>query len=264
MAANKNVLERYALAFIKKSGGKSGIDRFLQSCIDKKYNLVWSEEKFDEIYKQYKGYPQNNTNSSPQYSSNLGRSRNNDGGGRNSYTQSDIWDILLLQSCINSLFGRGTVNNVTNVYSGNNNIDNQKKDKEDDRKLLAAGIVVAVVIAAFHIGMCYWYHNSRKNARKSGDVDYLDNKLKTFRNIEFLSFATSLAALVACVVYPVLPAWGLVALGVHSVACLVGGIAFHMKHEGESVNIEEAKGAVKSYITNPNSPSPTAPQYNQI
>ncbi|WP_341812981.1 hypothetical protein [Wolbachia endosymbiont (group B) of Germaria angustata] len=68
-----------------------------------------------------------------------------------------------------------------------------------------------------------------------------------FRNIEFAVGAISLAALVGCAINPVLPVWGLVILGINSLVCLAGGLAFHMKHEKESENIEKAKEAVGSY-----------------
>ncbi len=109
-------------------------------------------------------------------------------------------------------------------------------------------MVAAVVCVAFHAGMCFWYNSSRKVARKEEKIDYLDSKFKTFRNIEFAVGAVSLAALVACAVYPVLPVWGLVILGVNSLVCFTGGLAFHMKHEEESENIEKVKGAVDSCL----------------
>ncbi|MCA4773920.1 hypothetical protein [Wolbachia endosymbiont of Mansonella perstans] len=54
-----------------------------------------------------------------------------------------------------------------------------------------------------------------------------------------------MAALIACAFYPALPAWSLIILGVNSLACFVGGLAFHMKHQEESENIEKAKMAVE-------------------
>ncbi|WP_353284795.1 hypothetical protein [Wolbachia endosymbiont (group A) of Lasioglossum fulvicorne] len=108
-----------------------------------------------------------------------------------------------------------------------------------------------------HAGMCFWYNSSRKTARKEEKIDYLDNKLKMLRNIEFAVGAVPLAALVACAVYPVLPVWGLVILGVNSLVCFAGGLAFHMKHEEESNNIEKAKGEVKSYFQGLRDTSPT-------
>lgn len=68
-----------------------------------------------------------------------------------------------------------------------------------------------------------------------------------FRNIEFAVGAISLAALIGCAINPVLPVWGLVILGINSLVCLAGGVAFHMKHEKESENIEKAKEAVVNY-----------------
>ncbi|WP_353269730.1 hypothetical protein [Wolbachia endosymbiont (group A) of Myopa testacea] len=122
-------------------------------------------------------------------------------------------------------------------------------------------MVAAVVCVAFHAGMCFWCNSSRKAARKEEKIDYLDNKLKMLRNIEFAVGAVSLAALVACAVYPVLPVWGLVILGVNSPVCFAGGLAFHMKHEKESDNIEKAKGAVRSYLQDT---SPSAPLLSEL
>jgi hypothetical protein len=116
----------------------------------------------------------------------------------------------------------------------------------------------------------FWYNSSRKAARKEEKIDYLDNKLKTFRNIEFAVSAISLAALIACVFYPVLPTWGLAVLGVNSLVCFAGGLAFHMKHEKESDNIEKAEEAVRNYgpplpysSQDPNS-VPRAPPYSEF
>ncbi len=181
----------------------------------------------------------------------------------------DFWDCLLLQCWINSLFGgRGhtTVNNITNINNGNTSHQSRKENKkesEDSRKLLALGIALVVVCVAFHVGMCFWYNSSKKAARKEEKIDYLDNKLKTFRNIEFAVGTISLAALIACAVYPVLPVWGLVILGVNSLVCFAGGLAFHMKHEKESDNIEKVEEAVKGYNTSPPPYSPpSAPPYS--
>ncbi len=171
----------------------------------------------------------------------------------------DFWDYLLLRS----LFGGHTtvINNPGFSSGSHQSREDKKKDSEDSRKLLALGMVAAVVCFAFHAGMCFWYNSSRKAARKEEKIDYLDNKLKMLRNIEFAVGAVSLAALVACAVYPVLPVWGLVILGVNSLVCFAGGLAFHMKHEKESDNIEKAKGAVRSYLQGT---SPSAPFGNFI
>ncbi|WP_407511703.1 hypothetical protein [Wolbachia endosymbiont of Trichogramma kaykai] len=48
-----------------------------------------------------------------------------------------------------------------------------------------------------------WYNSSEKTARESEKVDYLDNKLKMFRNIELAVGAISLAALIGCTIKPV-------------------------------------------------------------
>lgn len=103
--------------------------------------------------------------------------------------------------------------------------------------------------AAFHGLMCYFYYSSKKEARKSDKIDYLDDRLKMFRNIELAVSAISLAALIFCAVNPVLPEFGLAILGVNFLVCLAGGVAFHMKHQEESENIEKAKTAVEGCVT---------------
>lgn len=150
------------------------------------------------------------------------------------------------------MFGSNTshttvINNLGSDSSNRQSREDKKKDSEDSRKLLALGIAAVVVCIAFHVGMCFWYNNSRKNAKKSEKIDYLDSQLKIFRDIEFTVSAISLVALVCCAVNPVLPAWGLVVLGINSLACFAGGLAFHMKHGKESENIEKAKEAVADY-----------------
>ncbi|MGL9717207.1 MAG: hypothetical protein ACR5K9_00600 [Wolbachia sp.] len=253
MVASDSVLKRYALAYIRKSGGNSNIKEFLQFC-NTQNTTNWSEENFDKVYGEFistNGY--NTGNRNEQY--NAGNNRQPTG------TQDihvhvhnrglDFWDFLLLQCCINSLFGgRSHTTNVTNINYGNNGYqsrEDKKKDSEDSRKLLALGIAVAVVCVAFHGLMCYFYHSSKKDARKSDKADYLDNKLKTFRNIELAVGVISFAALIACAFYPVLPTWGLVILGINSLVCFAGGLAFQMKHDKESDNIEKAKEAVNIY-----------------
>lgn len=263
MVASDSVLKRYALAYIKKSGGNSNVERFLQSC-NTQNTTNWSEENFKNAYENFT----TSSNSSSRHNTRSGSNQYN--AGNNGQTTGpqviyantrdeglSFWDCLLLQCWINSLFGgRGhtTVNNITNINYGNNNYqsrEDKKKDSEDSRKLLALGMVAAVVCVAFHAGMCFWYNSSRKAARKEEKIDYLDNKLKTFRNIEFAVSAISLAALIACVFYPVLPTWGLVILGVNSLVCFAGGLAFHMKHDKESDNIEKAEKAVRDYGSPP-------------
>jgi|GEM_PF-2864352 len=249
MVASGSVLKRYALAYIKKSGGNDNIKEFLQHC-NKTPNLTWSKDKFAEVYEEF------------IKSQNLNNRQNRE-GERNGYNERnigqpagtqnvhihvhnrglDLWDYLLLQCCINSLSG-GHTTNVTNINYGNNG-HQSRADKSEDRKLLGLGTIVAFVCAAFHGLMCYFYYSSKKEARKSDKIDYLDDQLKMFRNIEFAVSAISLAALIACTFYPVLPVWGLVVLGVNSLVCLAGGLAFHMKHQEESENIEKAKTAVE-------------------
>ncbi|VVC31176.1 Hypothetical protein CINCED_3A004411 [Cinara cedri] len=303
-------LRRYALAFIKKSGSANKIQDFLPLVFNSIQAMQkgWGEKHFDELYKQFihqqaRQSRQNNTQNfqtNAGFRANIGQSQNNTchfqsdaapqaNTGRPQTiriehaqvnTHSYFWDCLLLQCWFNSLFGGRShaASNITNFnYSngGNNSASyvHKKKESYDGRKLLAAGIALIVVVAIFHISMCYWYGRSREMARKSGKIDYLDNTLKTLRNVEFLGSAASLAGLVACVVYPVLPTWGLVTLGVHSLVCFVGGLAFHMSHERESEYIELAKNAVESYLNpapstefNPNAfsdnnsrPVPSAP-----
>ncbi|MBD0391184.1 hypothetical protein IC220_01750 [Wolbachia endosymbiont of Pentalonia nigronervosa] len=287
--------ERYALAFIKKFGSSNKIQYFLPLVFNSTQARQegWNEKHFDGLYEQFIaqqarqnntqnfqtnadfraniGQPQNNThhfqpNTNPQ--ANTGQPQTIRIEHVQVNTHSDFWDCLLLQCWLNSLFGRHNHPTVTTNYNygnvGNNstNHTDKKKEADDGRKLLAAGIVVVIVVAIFHISMCYWYARSRETARKSGEIDYLDNTLKTLRNIEFLGAFASVAGLIACVVYPVLPTWGLVALGIHSFVCFMGGLAFHMQHERESEDIDAAKKAVKSYL-NP-APAPSAPDPNDF
>ncbi|WP_353274409.1 hypothetical protein [Wolbachia endosymbiont (group A) of Ennomos erosarius] len=162
MVASDSVLKRYALAYIKKSGGNDNIQEFLQCC-DTQNTENWSEENFKNAYGEF---------SRP-----------------NSNDSLNFLDYLLLQFCIDSLFGgRGHIKvkvsgakNTTNVYADSQGRKENKKESEDSRKLLALGIVVAVVCVAFHAGMCFWYNSSRKTARKEEKIDYLDNKLKMLR-----------------------------------------------------------------------------------
>jgi len=274
-----SVLKRYALAYIKKSGSGSDVQEFLRS--RGMQNIEnWSDKIFENAYKQFMRYSSINEQqhstgrddgSSRQQVPTNGRNtgsgqRDGRGGRRPTDHQArnesfSFLDCLLLQCWIDSLLGRSgghtTVNNITNInnYSNSgyqNNGDKQsredkKKDAEDSRKLLALGIAAVVVCIAFHTLMCFGYNSSRKAARKSEKLDYLDNKLKMFRNIEFAVGAISLAALIGCAINPVLPVWGLVILGINSLVCLAGGVAFHMKHEKESENIEKAKEAVGDY-----------------
>jgi hypothetical protein len=250
MVVSDSVLKRYALVYIKKSGGSNNIEEFLQHC-DKTPNLTWSEENFDKAYKKFIGNQNLNNrknigNRNDQYNA----ESNDPIGSRTTRIHNrdlDLWNCLLLQCWFDSLFGRRGHTTVVHNYGNTTNQgrEDKKKDSEDDRKLLALGIAVAVVCAAFHGLMCYFYYSSKKEARKSDKIDYLDDKLKTFRNIEFAVSAISLAALIACAFCPVLPAWSLVILGVNSLVCLAGGVAFHMKHQEESENIEKAKTAVE-------------------
>ncbi|MCM1001315.1 MAG: hypothetical protein KTV72_03215 [Wolbachia endosymbiont of Melophagus ovinus] len=254
MVASNSVLKRYALAYIKKSGGNSGIQEFLQFC-NTRNTTNWSEENFDKVYKEFIG---NQNLNNGQNIGSRGDGYNERNIGQPADTQNihvhvhnrglDFWDFLLLQCCFNSLFG-GHTTNVTNINYGNTT-NQSREDKSEDRKLLALGIAVAVVCAAFHGLMCYFYYSSKKEARKSDKIDYLDDRLKMFRNIELAVSAISLAALIFCAVNPVLPEFGLAILGVNFLVCLAGGIAFHMKHQEESKNIEKAKTAVEGCTVN--------------
>jgi len=198
MVASDSVLKRYALAYIKKSGGNSDVKKFLRY-FNNTRNLTWDEDTFAEACKEH-----TRLNSTDRHT----ESRNNQ-------------------------------------YNAGN--DAQPTGPQ--------------VCVAFHVGMCFWYNSSRKAARKEEKIDYLDNKLKMLRNIEFAVGAVSLAALVACAVYPVLPVWGLVILGVNSLVCFAGGLAFHMKHEKESENIKKAEEAVGSYLQDT---SPSAPLLSEL
>ncbi|MDE5059636.1 hypothetical protein R0F62_00630 [Wolbachia endosymbiont of Drosophila aff. chauvacae BK-2020] len=259
MVASDSVLKRYALAYIKKLGNNNNIEGLLQYC-NNTPNLTWSKENFKNVYEEF-----THPNSSNRHDTGSRNDQYNAGNNAQPTGSQithihvhnrglDFWDYLLLQCWMDSLFGgRGhtTVNNITNINNGNTTHQGRKENKkesEDSRKLLALGIVAAVVCVAFHAGMCFWYNSSRKVARKEEKTDYLDSKFKTFRNIEFAVGVVSLAALVACAVYPVLPVWGLAILGVNSLVCFAGGLAFHMKHEEELENIEKAKGAVDSCL----------------
>jgi hypothetical protein len=247
MLASGSVLERYALVYIKKSGGKRNVKEFLHSCSAQ--NITdWDEDKFAEVYKKFIE-SQNLNNRQDREGERNGYNERNIGqpaGTQNVHIHVhnrglDLWDYLLLQCCFDSLFGGRGHTTVVHNYGGNQS----RADKSEDRKLLALGIAVAVVCAAFHGLMCYFYYSSKKEARKSDKIDYLDDRLKMFRNIEFAVSAISLAALIFCAVNPVLPEFGLAILGVNFLVCLAGGVAFHMKHQEESENIEKAKTAVE-------------------
>lgn len=269
-----SVLERYALAYIKKFGSSRNVQEFLQFC-NAQNTTDWSEKNFNGVYKRFN----ENQNSSYERSTRENRSQRNNEENNAQPTGPqtthihvhnnrglDFLDYLLLRS----LFGGHTtvINNPSSNISGYQSREDKKKDSEDSRKLLALGIVAAVVCVAFHAGMCFWYNSNRKAARKEEKIDYLDNKLKMLRNIEFAVGAVSLAALVACAVYPVLPVWGLAILGVNSLVCFAGGLAFHMKHEKESNNIKEAEEAVRNYGPPPpyspqdSNPVPSAPPHS--
>ncbi|MDR0773280.1 MAG: hypothetical protein LBE46_03070 [Wolbachia pipientis] len=265
MVVSDSVLKRYALAYIKKSGGNSDVKEFLRY-FNNTWNLTWDEDTFAEAYKEH-----TRLNSTNRCNTESRNNQYNTGNNRQPTGPQvthvhvhndrglDFWDYLLLRS----LFGRHTtvINNPGFSSGSHQSREDKKKDSEDSKKLLALGMAAAVVCVAFHAGMCFWYNSSRKAARKEEKIDYLDNKLKMLRNIEFAVGAVSSAALVACAVYPVLPVWGLVILSVNSLVCFAGGLALYMKHEKESDNIEKAKGAVRSYLQDT---SPSAPLLSEL
>ncbi|WP_423349257.1 hypothetical protein [Wolbachia sp. wLmal] len=242
MVASDSVLKRYALAYIKKLGNDNNIGGFLRRCSNTP-NSTWSEENFKNVYEEftYRNSSNRRDTGSRNGRYDAGITHNLQALGLHVYDDRglDFWDYLLL---------RGLFDDHTTVINNLGFISDSRQSREEDRKLLALSIVAVVVCVAFHAVMCFWYNRSRKVARKEEKIDYLDSKFKTFRNIEFAVGAVSLAALVACAVYPVLSAWGLVILGANSLVCFAGGLAFHMKHEEESENIEKAKGAVDSYL----------------
>ncbi|WP_425384011.1 hypothetical protein [Wolbachia endosymbiont (group B) of Eupithecia inturbata] len=242
-----SVLKRYALAYIKENGSDNGVQEFLRS--RGMQNIEnWSDKIFEDAYKEFKLSNLTNEQNSTEYD----RSNRQQTTGPqvthvhiNDNRGLDFWDYLLLSN----LFGGRTtvINNPGFDTVGYQSREDKKKDSEDSRKLLALGIVAVVACVAFHALMCVWYNSSEKTARKSEKIDYLDSQLKMFRNIEFAVGAISLAALIGCAINPVLPVWGLVILGINSLVCLAGGVAFHMKHEKESENIKKAEEAVINY-----------------
>ncbi|MFT4314567.1 MAG: hypothetical protein AB3P11_05800 [Wolbachia pipientis] len=248
---NNGVLRRYALAYIKENGSDNDVQRFLQfQSIRNATN--WCDKDFKNAYGQFK---RSNSTNEHNIGSDRRNSRQQPTGPQvthvyvhNNKEGLSLCDYLLLRSLFSGNTGHTTV--INNLGSGSSNQpsrEDKKKDAEDSRKLLALGMAVAIVCVSFHALMCVWYNSSEKTARKSEKVDYLDNKLKMFRNIEFAVGAISLAALIGCAINPVLPVWGLVILGINSLVCLAGGVAFHMKHEKESENIKKAEEAVGNY-----------------
>lgn len=242
-----SVLKRYALAYIKENGSDNGVQEFLRS--RGMQNIEnWSDKNFENAYKEFRRY---NPTNEHNIGSDRRDSRQQTTGPQvthvhiNDNRGLDFWDYLLLSN----LFGGRTtvINNPGFDTVGYQSREDKKKDSEDSRKLLALGIVAVVACVAFHALMCVWYNSSEKTARKSEKIDYLDSQLKMFRNIEFAVGAISLAALIGCAINPVLPVWGLVILGINSLVCLAGGVAFHMKHKKESENIKKAEEAVDSY-----------------
>ncbi|WP_265015302.1 DUF1129 domain-containing protein [Wolbachia endosymbiont (group B) of Camptogramma bilineatum] len=240
-----SVLKRYALAYIKENGSDNGVQEFLCSCGMQNIEN-WSDKIFEDAYKGFKRSNPTNDQHSTEYDRS---NRQQTTGPQVTHVHDnrglDFWDYLLLSN----LFGGRTtvINNPGFDTVGYQSREDKKKDSEDSRKLLALGIVAVVACVAFHALMCVWYNSSEKTARKSEKIDYLDSQLKMFRNIEFAVGAISLAALIGCAINPVLPVWGLVILGINSLVCLAGGLAFYMKHKKESENIKKAEEAVDSY-----------------
>lgn len=253
MTQNEDTLKRYALEFIKRTSSTNHVEQFVLYC-NLQDDLNWSEESFESIYKNFcqnssagEKASQQNTRSDNGQTSSPTQTQNpthiiyiNVHDARN--RRWDFWDHLLLQLWIDSLFNRSNVNN------GHTNNQDEQQKSEDNKKSSALGILAVVLMMMFHGSICYFYSSSREQAKKEEKIDYLDNKLKMFRNIEFAGCAVSLIALIACTVYPVLPTWGLVALGINALACAVGGVAFQKKHEKESENITEAGVAVDKYL----------------
>ncbi|MDR2609378.1 MAG: hypothetical protein LBC06_02160 [Rickettsiales bacterium] len=139
MSASGSVLTRYALAYIKKSGGSDNIEEFIQNCINTQ-NLTWSEDKFAKVYKEFIG------NQNLNNGQNIGSRGDGYNGGNISQptvTQNvhirvykrglDLWDYLLLQCCFDSLFAWRGHTTVVHNYGGNQS----RADKSEDRKLLA-------------------------------------------------------------------------------------------------------------------------------
>ncbi|WP_333023581.1 hypothetical protein [Wolbachia endosymbiont of Pentidionis agamae] len=253
------VLVRYALAYIKKSkvSDPNKIRNFL-SHIDAYNSDVlhsWSAENFDRIYGAFKGSNNQQRNQSyTSFNNNTNQQRTvheNVNIIINENRGLDFWDLILLQCCINSLYSKSNnVTNNTNINYSHNQAQNSQKKEQEDRKLLALGVLVVTLAIIFHASICFFYMSSRKNARKSDDINYLDKKLKLLSGTEFTCCALSLAALVGCAIYPVLPVWGLVILGINSLVCFFGGLAFYNKHEKESGYIEKAREAASSFNGN--------------
>ncbi|MBR9983704.1 MAG: hypothetical protein MUP48_06420 [Wolbachia endosymbiont of Homalodisca vitripennis] len=260
---NNGVLRRYALAYIKENGSDNDVQRFLQfQPIRNATN--WCDKDFKNAYGQFK---RSNSTNEHNIGSDRRNSRQQPTGPQvthvyvhNNKEGLSLCDYLLLRSLFSGNTGHTTV--INNLGSGSSNQpsrEDKKKDAEDSRKLLALGMAVAIVCVSFHALMCVWYNSSEKTARKSEKVDYLDNKLKMFRNIEFAVGAISLAALIGCAINPVLPVWGLVILGINSLVCLAGGVAFYMNHEKESEIIKKAEEAVDNYHRDPSYREPSPP-----
>ncbi|WP_333023583.1 hypothetical protein [Wolbachia endosymbiont of Pentidionis agamae] len=100
--------------------------------------------------------------------------------------------------------------------------------------------------------MSYIYANSKKNARKSDDINYLDKKLKLLSGIQLTCCALSSAALVTCAFHSASPIIIelIVVLGVNVLFCLVDGLILYNKHKKESEYIEKAKEAASSFNGN--------------
>ncbi|OCA06113.1 hypothetical protein wTpre_436 [Wolbachia endosymbiont of Trichogramma pretiosum] len=218
-----SVLKRYLLAYIKENGSENGIQEFLLSPGMKNIEN-WSYEIFKDVYKEFRQH--NPTNGSDRYDS---RQQPRDPQATHVHVHNDVgffWDYLLMRSVLSK---------------------DKKKYAEYNSKSLALGMVSVLTCIALHALVSVWYNISEETARQSEEVDYLDNKLKMFRNIELAVSATSLAALIGCAINPVLPVISLFVLGINSLVCLASGLDFDMKHKKESENIKKAEEEVDRY-----------------
>jgi len=135
MVASGSVLKRYALAYIKKSGGSNNIEEFLQHC-GKTSNLTWSEDKFAEVYKEFIKSQNLNNRENRENERNVYNESNVD---QPTVTQTthihvhnkglDLWDYLLLQCCFDSLFGGRSHTTVVHNYGNTTNQGREDKKK---------------------------------------------------------------------------------------------------------------------------------------
>ncbi|WP_168464679.1 hypothetical protein [Wolbachia endosymbiont of Ctenocephalides felis wCfeT] len=159
MLTNRDILKRYALAYIKKSGDKDidKIKAFVRLCnaSSQQNGLIWNEKRFDELYKEFIQNRQNTNRSQPRdHDNSADHQVNTNTQGNDRSAWDSFLDCLLLQCCINAFInvfsGRCSHTTVINGYGNNNN-----QDREGDRKLSALGIVAVVVCIAFHVLICF-------------------------------------------------------------------------------------------------------------